>query len=542
MNNSLIPGRNLFGSPYDEDSDGTDDYFLVGLPLSENALTPVREADIPVTDTVLLDTDGYVQIEPGYVKPGKDNFPDRVDDDPWSASARTIYLHGGIQFTPLRVEGERIEPGANQTVYTARHGNWLGLHNPTTGGATYSIADALWWAPPGALPFPSFPALIYSSELRPRIVVPAKNLDTDDLHPIDDPDPGSSDLSYDVRWNSPRGTVSVWLPYIDVTGDGIPDPAQAFAVFDVTAVPVPGGDWPVTYTPTPGILGSAPVYTVPGGAAQTTLSLGVGIGDMTLPVDDSSDFVANQQITIGTGATQDTQTIDTVPDGSTITITAGLVNVHAADEPVVATDDSANAPSIYTITPQPQLAPMDKMIVPDSVRVWAVGENLLSSGSTQQASLEYTRVSVSDQSDLRPGQFRLVPSDGSGGTNYTTVQIQFGNSSSALNTPPPSPDDPKTYGAPANWKPGATDEDESLNAFYILVQYQYRRNFDTAAPDVNDYDIIEVSYSTREVYNIALEVMPYRYLEEVATGVWRPYGPATGVQMRAQVEVRNLSR
>jgi len=531
MRQFVAGGPNYFGSDYDEDGDGTDDYFLVGMPLSENALTPVREADIPVTQTVCLDASGYyVAAADGYVRPADISAV-------FTGGAQLVYIHGGIQFTPLRVEGERIEPGANQTIYPAQHGHWLGLHNPTTGGVTYSIAEALWWSPPGAPPFPSFPALIYSSELRPRIVVRRNNsllLDTDAMSPSD-PVPPVTSLTYDLRWNSVAGTVSVWLP--------LSGPARAYATFSLAPadIPNPGEQWQVTTT---GDMSASDMqYTRPGGRREQIDLPGAFFGTDWVPMSEADTFVAGEDITIDPGGIAESATIGTVVSGSGLQLTANLLNNHAADTWVQANEESAKAPSIYTINP----GGGDKMIVPDSVRVWAVGENDKSDGSTQQASLEYTRVAVSSQDDVRPRQFRLVPSGVWGGTNYTTVEVQFGNSQDGgdgVRTPPPSPDDPKTYGAPGNWKPpgAGVAEDDDVDRFRILVQYQYRRNFDNASPDVNDYDTVEVSYSTGEVYNVALEVMPYRYLEEVSAGVWQPHGPATGVQMRGQVEVRNLSR
>ena len=59
-------------------------------------------------------------------------------------------------------------------------------------------------------------------------------------------------------------------------------------------------------------------------------------GDSTIAVADSSAFSAGQPITIDAGSgTQETDTIDSVPDGTHITLTATLTSPHAAGAPVV---------------------------------------------------------------------------------------------------------------------------------------------------------------------------------------------------------------
>ncbi len=519
MNDSLIPGRNLFGSGYDQDGDGTDDYFLVGMPLSENALTPVREADIPVTQTVCLDASGYyVDMVDGYVKPADISSV-------FTGGEQLVYIHGGIQFTPLRVEGERIEPGANQTIYPAQHGHWLGLHNPTSAGVTYTVADALWGS------WGQFPLLINSSELRPRIVVRRNNsllLDTDTLSP-GDPAPPLTSLTYDLRWDSQRGTVSVWLP--------LSGPAQWQALFDMTSTPMPpnpGDPWTVTSPPSDPV-GTDFEYTKPEHRTeQLTDNAGPSYPPANwLPMSKADTFTDGEQITIDPAGTGESAIIDTVVSGSGLQLTADLANDYPAGTWVKADQKSATAPSTYTVDP----GGGDKMIVPDSVRVWAEAYD---ADAPQRYSLEYVPVRGVGQDALGYGQFLLEA--GGGGNNYTSMTIKFADSSGQ--TPPPSPEDQRTYGAPStfDWANDLTDNPGN-DYFRILVQYQYRRNFDNASPDVNDYDIIEVSYSTGEVYNVALEVMPYRYLDDPDGDlVWQPHGPATGVQMRGQVEVRNLSR
>jgi len=532
---------------------GSPDEFIVGMPSSENAMTPVRNADIPVTQTICLDSSGvYIDEADGYVK--------SVNDiSSWASSGgqQLVYIHGGIQFTPLRVEGERMQIGANRTIYTAQHGHWAGQQND----GSASVADIVWGSG----------LIINSSELRPRIQVPRALLDTDTLDPnvsaLPVQDDGTGTIIYnmfDLRWDSVAGTVSTWLPYLhpvqaSVTFNGLDSPLGPGSTWDITGasiVTTPSG--PVAF----GSIDPVPVtdvYTVPG--ERRAYLIGAPVGNV-IPVrpQDIGELNDGEDVTIvnhTTGADEPLGAIigiDTIANTITTTNTP-TPGFFGADDWLRADEESRKAYSTYQITlPEDVAGTPDKMIIPESVRVWAVGENVLSSGTTEQAVLEYNRVSfvhpaspTQDELDsIGPQQFAIKAAGGAGDHDYRKIQIQFGNSKpgpDGVRVPPPSPDDPSTYGAPSNWKPGATDPDDSLDSFYIWVEYQYRRNFDTSNPDVNTYDFIDVSYSTQEVYNIALEVMPYRELEDQdGDGVWQPFGDATGVQMRGQVEVRNLSR
>ncbi len=508
---NLIDGRNYFGSDLDPDGAGPQPAaFVAGFPLSENALTPVRDADIPVTETICLDDTGII-VPPlavptdlsvsGYVNPGDVEAVFGIDGE------QLVYIHGGIQFSPLRVEGETMQVGANNTVYTATHGNWAGLYND----GTQSLADLL-----------TAGFIIKSSELRPRIVVQragAVFLDTDTMTP--------PNLLDDIRYNSQRGTVSVWLP----PGG----PATAQAVFDLSSIPGPGVDWTLRGVPpsTADIQGTDTEYTKVANRTEPIVLPGAAAGSNWIPLTNTNSFTDGEAITINPdGGTEETCTIvpGSMVNGAGFQVSILLAWGHGAGEVVQADEKSAKAPSIYTIDP----GGGDKMIVPESVRVWVQAYD---HDAPQMYSLEYVPVYEVSQDDLGYGQF--LPEAVGGGTNYTTMMIKFANSSA--DTPPPSPEDQRTYGAPStfDWENDLTDN--ANDYFRIVVQYQYRRNF--ASPNVDDYDEIIVSYSTREVYNVALEVMPYRHLEDNDGDlVWQPHGPATGVQMRAQVEVRNLSR
>ena len=57
-------------------------------------------------------------------------------------------------------------------------------------------------------------------------------------------------------------------------------------------------------------------------------------GNTTIPVADSGAFNPGGSVTIGSGAGQESATIDSIPDATHITLTTGLVNNHAAGEPV----------------------------------------------------------------------------------------------------------------------------------------------------------------------------------------------------------------
>lgn len=70
--------------------------------------------------------------------------------------------------------------------------------------------------------------------------------------------------------------------------------------------------------------------------ATATLSSAVTSGATTIPVTTSSGFAAGQNITIGTGSDQETDTVADVPDGTDIDLNNPLVNGHASGEGVEA--------------------------------------------------------------------------------------------------------------------------------------------------------------------------------------------------------------
>lgn len=64
----------------------------------------------------------------------------------------------------------------------------------------------------------------------------------------------------------------------------------------------------------------------------TTLSAAASVGDTTIAVNSSQAFAANQPITIGSGADQETDTVAGVPDATDITLNTPLVNAHPAGD------------------------------------------------------------------------------------------------------------------------------------------------------------------------------------------------------------------
>ncbi|MCK4324654.1 MAG: hypothetical protein KAW89_09000, partial [Armatimonadetes bacterium] len=263
----------------DTDGDGIDDryvfgacdspgQFVIGYWSSRNALTPARGADIPVTRTICLDAAGYLVLPPsppaelgqlwakGYVARGDldDNGTDDIDEAFVSGGVMLIYIHDGVKFGPLRVENERLaDAGSGDTTsFNAEYGHWLGLPNPVATG-TYSIGEVT-WDPMGV--WPSFPMLINSSELRPRIVVRREGyaggggedynasclLDTDELDPSDG---GAIQVvggtvinnMFGISWNSSQGTVTL----ASNAGPAIIDFSQG--TYKLSSLPPPDEVW-----------------------------------------------------------------------------------------------------------------------------------------------------------------------------------------------------------------------------------------------------------------------------------------------------------
>jgi len=77
-----------------------------------------------------------------------------------------------------------------------------------------------------------------------------------------------------------------------------------------------------------------------------------------------------------------------------------------------------------------------------------------------------------------------------------------------------------------------------LTEFKIIISYNVRRNFSTATLR---NDQIDVSYSTRAVYNVSLELRPWRYYEDNDTDhIWVPYQLVKGVDLQAHIPIPAL--
>lgn len=71
-----------------------------------------------------------------------------------------------------------------------------------------------------------------------------------------------------------------------------------------------------------------------GSGLSTTLTAQANAGQASLTVADSTGYLVGDNIYIGTGATFESRVIDTVPGGTTITVTVNLSNTYASGTPV----------------------------------------------------------------------------------------------------------------------------------------------------------------------------------------------------------------
>ncbi len=573
-----VGGRNVFGEVGDTDGDGDvdgDDEFVIGYWSSRNALTPDRNADIPVTRTICLDAAGYLVLPPsppaepgqlwakGYVSPGDldDNGTNDIDEVFGGGGVMLVYLHDGVKFGPLRVENERLADAGSgdTTTFSAEYGYWLGLQNPTFTGP-YSVGEAI-WGPVG-------PMLINSSELRPRIVVRRETndindpwvMDTDALDPATGQPPVAVlrdaviDNIYGTSWNSAQGTVTL------ASAAG-----PAFIGFDSdAATPLP--DMPVS-APGPHNIWGFGVYDAMGAAItlanpayvepivkDDTLSAAVAATATIIQVSDAGQFDIGDEVRItevGVPTTTETRTVTNIRTSTNeLTLNLGLTNGYSAGAWVqVAQRTDAQIPTYHAAYSTYELAPpmvaglYDKMVVPQSIRV-KVGAIY----SGQQAMLEYKQVQPAGanpdekRANIGPEEFwveAVIP----GGTQV--VNIHFGNGElgdDMRRTPPPSPDDASTYGAPDSWDDDPTGElgGTALTAFWIEISYDVRRNFSTATPALRN-DQIDVSYSTRAVYNVSLELLPWRYYEDNNNDhIWTPYQRTKGVHLQTHIPIAAL--
>lgn len=184
-------GRYDFGS---EDVAGN---FVVGQAMSENSLTPTELYDIPASSTVCLDCG---QMEVGY-----------VDTCPACSSTNLVYLHDNVKFSPERITGEALAASENNTMYAARHGNWMGMVNNGTVALGSEALNA------------------HAPELQPRLVDYRWDGSGYNLIALDSFTPGiRSNLK--LRWNSATGKVQVgeWRTVVVHVANANTDPGAAF--------------------------------------------------------------------------------------------------------------------------------------------------------------------------------------------------------------------------------------------------------------------------------------------------------------------------
>jgi len=162
-------GRYVFGSV-----DTSDGQFYAGRAISENSITPREDYDIPATTTVCLDEN---TMHVGYVA-------ECPDDN----STNLVYLHDAVKFQPGRVVGEALAAQESNTVFEARHGNWMGRPNNGTVVLTAPLTQD-------------------ESELQPRILLYRWNASAYTTVALDTYN--SVPAAQSLRWNSATGTVQL---------------------------------------------------------------------------------------------------------------------------------------------------------------------------------------------------------------------------------------------------------------------------------------------------------------------------------------------
>ena len=150
--------------------------FVIGRAMSENTMTPSEEYDLPASSTICR---ACGQMEVGY-----------VSVCPACSKTDLLYLHDSVQFRPERITGEALAPSENNTMYTARHGNWMGTPNN------------------GTVPLGSTSLSATAPELQPRLVDYRwggggyQGIALDSFTP-------NIRSNIRLRWNSTNGTVQV---------------------------------------------------------------------------------------------------------------------------------------------------------------------------------------------------------------------------------------------------------------------------------------------------------------------------------------------
>lgn len=177
--------------------------FAVDQPMTENRVTPNENYDIPASNTLCLDP-SCRKLQIGY-----------VDKCPACGSTDLLYLHDDVRFRPERIVGEALVPSENNTIYQARHGNWLGDPNNGTvqlGATALSLTD---------------------SELQPRLVAYQYNSTTGAYTTIALDTYSGVRNNIALRWNSSTGSVQVgdWhTVHIHVDAGSQPAPGSFWAL------------------------------------------------------------------------------------------------------------------------------------------------------------------------------------------------------------------------------------------------------------------------------------------------------------------------
>lgn len=187
---------NTTSGRYDFGAENSSGAFVVGASITQNVVTPTENYDIPASSTICLD-DGRVEV--GYVA-----------KCPADSSTNLLYLHDDVQFRPERLVGEALVPSENNTLYTARHGNWMGTANNGTVALGTGALSAT------------------APELQPRMVDYRWDNGGYKLIALDS---FTSSIRSNImlRWNTTKGTVQIgdWRTVI-VHVDCSSNPGMAF--------------------------------------------------------------------------------------------------------------------------------------------------------------------------------------------------------------------------------------------------------------------------------------------------------------------------
>jgi hypothetical protein len=162
---------------------------------------------------------------------------------------------------------------------------------------------------------------------------------------------------------------------------------------------------------------------------------------------------------------------------------------------------------------------------PETLRVDLVAERNLAAPATlpgKSERISYHLSSVANAADLGPREFLAdyIPVVLAGGSIYPQLRISFN---------PDNPPSPEMFGTPAEY-----------DNIFLEMQYLARRNFD---PDTGRDDRILVSFSTRQVYDVALGLDEFFLYDPIATGspYLRPSEQGAEASLKERVTVPHLA-